>query len=143
MTTRLSKDDYKRPKKTYTESLSTEEIKEKLKDYKKIDDISKVPVNSHLRYFSLIEDPKTKKFTKVFRIGGFLKNKDNWTEYVILCNGLNGSGKSWSVNTQKSIFFQKMSTDDIVDKYEEQIQKLKDEVYRLKKKIHNLEKNNG
>jgi hypothetical protein len=142
MTTRLSTDEYKKPKKTYTQSLSTDEIKEKLKEYKKVEDISIVPINSHLRYFSLIEDPKTNKYTKVFRIGGFLKNKDNWTEYVVLCNGLNGTGKTWSVNTKKSIFFQKMSINDITEKYEEQITKLKEEVYKLKKKIHTLEKKN-
>jgi hypothetical protein len=142
MATKLSTDGYKRPKKTFTESLSQDEIKEKLLDYKKVEDISTIPVNSHLRYFSLIEDKDTKKYKKVFRIGGFLKNKDNHADYVILCNGINGGGKSWSVNTKTSIFFQKMNINDIRDKYEEQINSLKDEVRRLKKKIQTLEKNN-
>jgi len=129
MDSRLSNDkSYVRPEKTFQESLSQEEIKEKLKDYKKVEDISKVPVNSHLRYFSLIEDPKTKKTKKVFRMGGLLKNKDNYDKYVILTNGK----QSWSVNTQKSVFFKKMNTDDIHVKYQDEISELKKIIKKLK-----------
>ena len=58
---RLGNDGYKRPKKTLTDKLSAEEIKNKLEDYIEVEDISKVPLNSHLRYFTEKYDEKKKK----------------------------------------------------------------------------------
>ena len=83
---RLGNDDYKRPKKTLTDKLSAEEIKNKLEDYIEVEDISKVPLNSHLRYFTEKYDEKKKKSSKVFRLGGFLVNKNNYDKYVVLSN---------------------------------------------------------
>ena len=58
---RLSRDSsYNRPNKTYQEMLSNEEIKEKLKDYKKVNDIKKVSIGSHLRYFTIDKKSKEK-----------------------------------------------------------------------------------
>jgi len=130
---RLTKDtSYVRPKKTFQESLSTEEIKERLKNYKKVEDneISKIPLNSHLRYFSLVEDPKTGKVNKIFRMGGMLKNKDNSDKYVILTNGTH----SWSVNCENSVFFKKMTSDEIHEKYKSEISELKKIIKNLKGK---------
>ena len=63
----------------------------------KVDEINKVSMNSHLRYFTL--NKKTGK--KEFRLGGFLTNRDQPDKYVILSNG----SISWSVQTENSIFF--------------------------------------
>jgi len=126
--TRLGNDNYSRPEKTFQEKLSTDEIKEKLKDYKKIDDISKVPLKSHVRYFSLVDDGN--KMKKLFRMGGVLENKDNCDKYVVLSNGK----ASWSVNCQKSVFFKKMTSAEIHDKYNEEIKSLKKVIKSLKEK---------
>ena len=61
---------YKRPKKTMQEQLTAEEIAEKLQGYERVDDINEVPINTHLRYFTMEDDGK-----QVFRMGGFLQNK--------------------------------------------------------------------
>jgi hypothetical protein len=58
---RLGNDGYKRPKKTLTDKLSAEEIKDKLEDYIEVEEIGQVPLNSHLRYFTEKYDEKKKK----------------------------------------------------------------------------------
>ena len=80
----LSKDtNYNKPKKTYQQTLSNEDIKEKLKDYKKVVDIKTVSISTHIRYFSINKDTKE----KVFRLGGLLNKIDPEGKYDILSNG--------------------------------------------------------
>lgn len=140
---RLGNDDYKRPRKTLTDKLSAEEIKNKLEDYIEVDDISKVPLNSHLRYFTDKYDEKKKKDIKVFRLGGFLVNKNNYDKYVVLSSVpdtgvINNSRKTWSVNTQKSIFYRKQTMDEIKEDYKDELEELYNEVDKLKKQIKKL-----
>ncbi len=125
-TKRLSSDtEYKRTGKSMQQSLSPDEIKEKLKEYTPIDTIDEAPINSHIRYFTI--DSKGKK---QFRLGGFLTKID--TDYVVLSNGK----LSWSVQKKNSIFFKKMSYDELK---EELIDKISN---KFEKKIISLEKEN-
>ena len=140
---RLGNDGYKRPKKTLTDKLSAEEIKNKLEDYIEVEKISDVQLNSHLRYFTEKYDEKKKKITKVFRLGGFLINKNNYEKYVILSNVpdtgvINNNKKTWSVNTQKSIFYRKQTIDEIKEDYKDELEELYDEIDNLKKQIKKL-----
>lgn len=97
---------YKRPKVTYQEKLSADEISKKLQGYEKVDDISEVPLNTHLRYFT-----KNADGTQSFRLGGFLYNKKNADTYVMLSNG-----KSiWSVQVDGTVFFRKQSHKEEID----------------------------
>ena len=139
VTKRLSRDtSYKKTTKTYQEKLSPDEIKKKLEEYKQVDDIKEVPLNSHLRYFSI----NTKTGKKQFRLGGFLTkiNKD----YVILSNG----SLSWSVQINSTVFFQKMTfselknelTEKISLKYEKKINKLIEENSILKRTLKDVKK---
>ena len=57
-TKRLSKDENK-SNNSYQNNLSPEEIKEKLEEYKRVDDISTVSLNAHLRYFIINEKTGT------------------------------------------------------------------------------------
>jgi len=149
---RITKDtNYQRPTKTYQESLSNQEIKEKLKDYKKISDITKVSIGSHLRYFTV--DPKTNDRT--FRLGGTLHKFGDNGQYLILSNGT----ISWSVQINNTIFFQKMNEEEMKDELKKELKKeietevmtnnkyadnelveLKDENKSLIKKYKELEK---
>ena len=45
--------NYQRPNKTFQESLSNQDIKEKLKEYKKVDNIKTVSIGTHIRYFTI------------------------------------------------------------------------------------------
>lgn len=137
-----SDSSYKRPKKTLQEQLSADEITEKLQGYTKVDDISEVPLNTHIRYFT-----KDDNGNKVFRLGGFLHKKNNADTYVMLSNG-----KSvWSVQIKNTIFYKKLShkeeIDALTDLYEKKleekdqvIKKLKDYI-KLKIKKPEIQKN--
>jgi hypothetical protein len=125
-TKRLSADtEYKKTGKSIQQSLSPDEIKEKLKEYSSIETIDEAPINSHIRYFTV--DTKGKK---QFRLGGFLTKID--TDYVVLSNGK----LSWSVQKKNSIFFKKMSYDELK---EELIDKISS---KFEKKLISLEKEN-
>ncbi len=126
-TKRLSNDsNYKKVGKSLQEALSPNDIKEKLQEYTQLDTIDDTPLNSHIRYFTV--DKKTGK--KQFRLGGFLTKIDN--DYVVLSNGK----LSWSVQKNNSIFFKKMSYEELK---QELIEKISN---KFEKKLISLEKEN-
>jgi predicted chitinase len=152
LTKRLSRDTtYDKKKTTYQESLSKEEIQEKLEEYRPVEDISTVALNTHLRYFTI--NPKTGE--KQFRLGGFLAKIDLEKGYVIL----NNNSLSWSVQLQNTAFFQKMSfkelkeeimeeameiakkkygNPELIEKLTQENQELKHEIKKLKKVIKEI-----
>lgn len=125
---------------SYQNNLSPKEIKEKLEEYKKIDDISLISLNTHIRYFNINQ----KTGEKQFRLGGFLTKMDIAKGYIILSNGQ----LSWSVQIANTIFFKKMSfqelkeelVEDISKKYIDEISKLKEENKKLKDAIKSIKK---
>lgn len=126
---RLTKDNDKM-KNSIQKNLSPDEIKEKLEEYKKVNDLSKVSLNAHLRYFSV-----DKNGDKNFRLGGFLTKTDFDKGYVILSNG----SLSWSVQINNCIFFQKMTFKELKDEIEETVKKhYIDEIKKLKKENKKL-----
>jgi|TARA_B100000524_G_C23630073_1_gene362799 hypothetical protein len=136
-TKRLSKDENK-SNNSYQNNLSPDEIKEKLEEYKRVDDISTVSLNAHLRYFIVNE----KTGEKQFRLGGFLTKIDKQKGYVVLSNG----NLSWSVQLKNSIFFKKMSfqelkqelIEDVSKLYSSEISKLKKENKKLKEALKEI-----
>ena len=140
-TIRLSSSKIPKQEVTYQSRLTDAEIEEKLKLYKKLDsleDLSKLPLNTHIRYFSITKDPSGKKL-KQFRLGGFLDNKDNYDKYIILSN----KNVSWSVNTQTSILYRKLKDEEIdknINVQTEIAQNADNELKKLKEKYSKLEK---
>ena len=120
-TKRLSKDtNYVRPKKTVQDTMSNDEIKEKLQGYKKVDDIKKILIGSHLRYFAKAKNSKT----PIFRLGGFLTKFGDDYKYVVLSNGefswsvqLNGTNEFWAKMNQKE--FQDKIETEVEEKYKQ------------------------
>ena len=136
-TKRLTKDKQK-SNNSYQDNLSPDEIKEKLEEYKRVDDINTVALNSHLRYFIINE----KNGDKQFRLGGFLTKIDKEKGYVVLSNGQ----LSWSVQMKNSIFFKKMTfqelkkelVEDVGKIYMDEIKKLKEENKKLKETLKEI-----
>ena len=118
-------------KKTFTENLSKEEINEKLEDYKLVDDISKVQLGTHLRYFI------NKDGVKLFRMGGNLKRNFDLPNFIFLENA---KGVQWSVQIENTIFYKKMTLKEIKEEYELIISELHEKIKKLKSKIKELEK---
>jgi hypothetical protein len=136
ITKRLTRDtSYVKPKKTYQETLTKEQIKDKLKDYKLIEDFSKVPLNTHIRYFS----------NNIFRLGGFLTKIDEKLRYIVLSN----NNLSWSVQLKNNIFYKKMNNEEMKEEIKEELMgsmvssnhndELEDENLKLKKLNKDLE----
>ena len=135
-TSRIGNDGYVRPEHTFTDNLSRGDIQDKLNGYKQIEDILKVPLGSHLRYFNKTKDNKFK-----FRLGGFLYRNDGLPKYVIF----QANNKTWSVQVKNTTFYLKMSTDEIINEYEDKIDNLErknkalvDMIKDLKKEIKRL-----
>ena len=139
ITKRLSRDNnYNKNKQSYQDSLSPDEIKKKLEEYKQVDDISLIPLNTHLRYFTI--NPENNE--KQFRLGGFLTKFDE--KYVILANGK----LSWSVQVKNTIFFQKMTFTELKNEltlkiskhFDKQLEELKDENKKMKNILKQVKK---
>lgn len=108
ITKRLSRDKtYKPPENTYQSSLSDVDIAKKLEDYSRVktSDIFKIPIGTHIRYFTI--NPKTGE--KQFRLGGNLTKYGENGEYVVCSNGT----YSWSVQLANSIIYKKLSTSEL------------------------------
>jgi hypothetical protein len=130
-TEHFKKNGFERPEITYTDQLSKEEIQEKLADYSKVEDIYKVPLGVHLRYF-LNKDGQA-----LFRMGGQLFKNNGLPDYVILKSGTNAQ---WSVQVKDAIFYRKMSIAEIKQEFEDIIKKKNDKIQVLKEKLKKYEK---
>ena len=125
-TMRIGKDNYQRPKSTMQDKLTDADIKELLATYVLVDDIFKVPIGSHLRYYTM-KDGK-----KVFRMGGLLNNKDNADKFIVLSNGR----LTWTVQTKSSEFYRKMSVEEIREEYENTIREKDAKIKKLREKLN-------
>ena len=118
--TKLSRDNYIRPEQTYTDKLTIQEIEEKLQDYIQVDMINEVSIGTHLRYF-MVKDGK-----RSFRLGGLLICKT--PNYVVISNGV----KSWNVPIEDTIFYKKITVNEIRQMYQKKIDSLEDDIKILK-----------
>ena len=128
---KYKKNGFERPEITYTDQLSKEEIQDKLADYSKVEDIYKVPLGVHLRYFV------KKDGQMLFRMGGQLFKNNGLPEYVILKSGTNAQ---WSVQIKDTVFYRKMSIVEIKQEYEDIIKKKNEKIQALKEKLKKYEK---
>jgi len=128
-TKRIGGDQYIRPRKTITEKLTPHEIENKLEDYTPAPDIYKIPLGTHLRYFSIKNINGQKK--KLFRMGGILNNNRGLPDYVVLSNGKS----SWCAQVKTTEFWRKMTIQEIKDDYEEVIDEYKNENDKLKRMV--------
>lgn len=131
---RLSKDNYKRPDMTKTDKLTSDNIRDLLEDYNEFKSFADVPLNTHIRYFSL------KNGKQVFRTGGFLLNKTGYPDYVVLSSGQKDNAKSWSVQIKDTTFFKKMSFNDLKKEYDNIIMALENKIKILEDTISKISK---
>lgn len=133
-TQKLSGSTYIRPAKTQTDKLTKNDIIAKLEDYKK-SDITKIPLGTHVRYFTIDKDGN-----KLFRMGGQLVKNDGMPNFVILSNGKN----SWSVQVEGTVFYKKLSVSEMKQEFElkllEKDKKIKELLTLIKqlKKSYNI-----
>jgi len=136
ITKRLSRDtNYKPTGTTYTQQLSEVEIQKKLEDYVRVkkEDVPSIPLNTHIRYFSI--NPKTGE--KQFRMGGMLTKHDPNNQYIVCSNGT----LSWSVQIANSIFYKKMTNNEYKEHIQTEVQdSVQDQLESLIKENRELKK---
>jgi hypothetical protein len=141
ITKRLSRDKtYKPPENTYQSTLSDADIAKKLEDYTRVktSEIFKIPIGTHIRYFTI--NPKTGE--KQFRLGGNLTKYGENGEYIVCSNGT----YSWSIQLSNSIIYKKLSISELkentkkvaIDDSKKEIDDLIKENKELKKMIKEI-----
>lgn len=127
-------DNYIKPDKTFQDTLQEDDINVLLEDYKIVeyDDLVKIPMNTHLRYFIIKQTPNGEQ--KFFRMGGNLVNKDNPQEYLVVSNGKH----SWSIQVKNAIIYRKLTIDEIKEEYKDLISQKDNEIKKYRKEIKRL-----
>ena len=122
-------ESYDDPLKPKQDKLSKEEIKDLLKEYTKVNDNSELKIGTHVRYFNIDKGGELK-----FRMGGEIMLNNGLPDYIILV-----SGKiMWSVQTKNTIFYRRLSYDEIVEPYTKKIVEQEKEIKLLKDIINNM-----
>jgi hypothetical protein len=130
ITQRLSRTPKLTTEKTYQSTLTDVEIAKKLEDYTRVQsaDIFKIPIGTHIRYFTI--NPKTGE--KQFRLGGILTKYGDNNKYIVCSNNT----LSWSVQLSNSIIYKKLSISELKENVK------KNTVGETKKEMEDLIKEN-
>lgn len=129
---RLAKDNYKRPTMTKTDRLTSDEIKNLLEDYTRFTSFDNVPLGTHIRYFVV------KDGTQLFRLGGFLLNKGGLPAYIVLSSGGKENVKTWTVQVKDTVFFKKMTFEDLKKEHDTVIVAMEQRISQLEKLVVDL-----
>ena len=124
---RITKDKYKKPANTVQDNLTQEDINQLLEEYNEIENIHQLKIGLHIRYYSIIKSGKTEK--KIFRMGGTIIKIEFEKKYIVLSNGK----ITWSVQlNDKNILYKKMTSEEIKDFYENEINTIETKQSQIK-----------
>lgn len=125
--TRISADDYKKDGNTTQDNLTNDDINILLEEYAEVDEITELKPGIHVRYFNIIKKKNSEQ--KIFRMGGTIIKIDYDKKYMVLSNGK----ISWSVQINNTnIFYRKMTTQEVKDFYENELNNMEEDVKKYK-----------
>ena len=125
--TRISADDYKKDGNTTQDNLTNDDINILLEEYAEVDEITELKPGIHVRYFNIITKKNSEQ--KIFRMGGTIIKIDYDKKYMVLSNGK----ISWSVQINNTnIFYRKMTTQEVKDFYENELNNMEEDVKKYK-----------
>ncbi len=143
VTKNFTKSNYKKPAKgSITDNIQNiASMKERLKNYEQVENIDNVPLGTHIRYLTLVDENGIKK--QKFRLGGILVKKEK--DYI----KLKTRDYHWSVQKKhydknknvifETIFFKKISQasidKNVILNLQKEIQQLKKENKILRQKL--------
>ena len=137
MTSRISKDKYKKPANTFQDNLTQEDINILLEEYNEIDDIHHLKPTVQIRYYTIVKNKQNVE-KKLFRMGGTIIKVDFEKKYLVLSNGK----ITWSVQiNDKNIFYKKMTTEEIKEFYENELNSVETEQMQIKSSNDKLKTN--
>jgi len=129
--TKISDDNYEKPVDTYQDKLTQEDIQLLLEEYNQVTDMHELKPGLHVRYFSIIKKKVGKSTTekRIFRMGGQIIKIDYEKQYLVLSNGK----ITWSVQINDStIFYRKLTSQEIKDFYENEITEVDTELTKTR-----------
>lgn len=131
---RITKDNYKRPKTTFQDTLQNNEaVREKLEGYVQLDDTNEfayLPQNTPIRYITI------KNGEYLFRLGGLLVM--NKPEYIVLKSITN---VTWCVQKEGTIFYRGLTKEEqageIIKQHENLIEEQQKMIEELRRQLEN------
>jgi len=135
---RLTNDSYKKPKLTFTDKLTDEDIEKKLEDYVLIKDVESLKVGNLIRYFQKNKDSKEYEF----RLGGSITNIDNIPTYIVLGSTTKSGYKTWSVQLKDIIIYKKITIEELQIQYKDILKKKELQIKGLIENLKELTEEN-
>jgi len=132
---RLGSDGFVKPLNTLQEKLTQEDINNLLEEYEQVEDLNDLKTGTHVRYFDIVLNNEMTK--KLFRMGGTIIKLDLEKEYMVLSNGK----LTWSVQLKNKIIYKKMTTEEVKQFYENELDNRDIEIKQLKYQIDKLKNN--
>jgi hypothetical protein len=133
---RINKDKYVKTGDEIQNKLTADDIELLLEEYEEVNDPTELKVGVHVRYYTLVQNKRSKTYEKVFRMGGNIIKIDPEYRYVVISNGK----ISWSVQVADTDFYRKMTIQDIKQFYENI---LDEKDLEIKKYKHSYDKAKG
>jgi hypothetical protein len=134
--TRIGDDDYNPTGNELQKNLTEEDVNLLLEEYEEVDDTDILKPGMHVRYYT-IKQKRNGDVDKKFRMGGEIMKVDHENKYVVLTN----KRLSWSVQFNNTIFYKKMTSDEIKAFYENELDEKDNKIEKLKQSITKYKEN--
>jgi hypothetical protein len=133
---RIGDDDYNPTGNELQRNLTEEDVNLLLEEYEEVDDTEILKPGMHVRYYT-IKQKRNGDVDKKFRMGGEIMKVDHENKYVVLTN----KRLSWSVQFNNTIFYKKMTSDEIKAFYENELDEKDNKIEKLKQSIVKYKEN--
>jgi hypothetical protein len=130
---KITKDNYVKTGNEIQSNLTQEDIEILLEEYEEIDNINQLSPGIHIRYYTIIKK-KNGDINKLFRMGGTIIKIDLDKKYIVLSN----NRLTWCVQIEQTIFYKKMSIQDVKHFYENELDENEIELKKYKSYIDRL-----
>lgn len=133
---RIGDDNYQPTGNELQRNLNEEDVNLLLEEYEEVDDTDILKPGMNVRYYT-IKQKRNGEVDKKFRMGGEITKVDHENKYLVLTN----KRLSWSVQFNNSIFYKKMSIDDVKIFYENELDEKESKIEKLKQSIQKYKEN--
>jgi len=134
--TRISDDKYKTTGNELQNNLIEEDINILLEEYDEVDNMQDLKPGMHVRYYN-IKQKRNGTIEKKFRLGGEIIKIDHDLKYLVLT----AKKISWSVQFNNAIFYKKMTTTEIKEFYELELDEKDKKIDKLKQSMQKYKEN--
>ena len=135
-TIRIGDDDYNPTGNEFQRNLTEDDANLLLEEYEEIDDTDILKPGMQVRYYT-IKQKRNGDVDKKFRMGGEIIKIDHENKYLVLTN----KKLTWSVQFNNTIFYKKMSIEDVKIFYENELDEKDNKIDKLKQSVQKYKEN--